>query len=98
MSRTNSDGINVLKQGNITFRWLRDNMDRYWTDTSGSVRAECVECFHNLSSSDSAIAQVSDAASTVLEAASEKIAELTEQIEILENQINELESELSSLQ
>ena len=97
MSRTNSDGVNVLKQGNTTFTWLRDNMDIYWKDTIGSVRDECVECFNNLSSSDGAIAQVSSAAGMVLAAAAEKIAELTEQIETIENQIRELESELASL-
>ena len=97
MSRTNSDGNNVLKQGNTTFNWLKNNMDNYWKDMNGSVRAECVECFDNLNGSGGAIAQVSLAASTVLASAGEKVAELTEKIEVIENQLQALYSELASL-
>lgn len=97
LSRANSSGGNILSQGNNTFTWLKNNMDTYWKDMTGSVRAECEECFDKLTSSSGPVAQVNAEASSVLAEAAAKVEELNAQIEEIEAEIAALEAELASL-
>ncbi len=89
----------VLSQGYITFNWLMNNMDKYWTDMEGSVRNECMEFYKKLNDeSTGPIAVVKAEASNVLAAAEEKKAELLVEKEDCESELENLRNSLASLQ
>lgn len=99
MDTQGTSDTNIFSQGENTFKWLKDNLDFYWTDMVGENRKDCVRNFEYLVDSNSSpIAVVKAECSNVLSAAQTQIEKYEEKITECSNRISELEVMLANIE
>lgn len=99
MDKQGTGDTNIFSQGENTFKWLKDNLDVYWTDMTGENKKECEKYFGFLvDSSTSPIALVKEEYTNVISAAQEQIGKYEDKIAEYNSKIAELQSQLASIE